>query len=177
MKSSKSERQSMLSGISIAHVIKTKMGNDYHGLFPPHFGIGLSALMSSLLSSFVLLLLFSFTWFEFSTLMVLADTALIFVLMSLLLSLIQGRASLGSIKLAQAYAIFCTVAGALWLLVVYDQFSPALLTALAWIGIVAGVIAAGLFSTQRFKQLVQYQQKVWLIRQEVIAEMKKSAAG
>ncbi|HAW92072.1 MULTISPECIES: hypothetical protein [unclassified Arsukibacterium] len=177
MKPSKSERQTMLSGISIAHAIKTKMGTDYHGLFPPHFALGLSALLSCLLSSFVLLLLFSFTWFEFSTLVMLADTALMFVLMSLLLRLIQGRASLGGIKLTQAYAVCCAVAGALWLVVVYNQYSPSLLTALAWIGIVAGVIGAVLFSTQRFKQLVQYQQKVWHIRQEVLAEMKKSSAS
>ncbi|MBV2128750.1 hypothetical protein [Arsukibacterium indicum] len=177
MRSSKSERQTMLSGISVANAIKNKMGTEYHGLFPPHFAIGLSALLSSLLSSFVLLLLFSFTLFEFSTLVMLADTALMFVLMSLLLRLIQGRASPGSIKLAQAYAVFCTVAGILWLVLFYNHFTPALLTALAWIGIVAGVTAAVLLSTQRFKQLVQYQQKVWHIRQEVLAEMKKSSAS
>ena len=76
-----------------------------------------------------------------------------------------------------AHAIFCTVAGVLWLLLVYDYFPPALLTASAWIGIVAGVIAALLFSTPRFKQLVHYQQKVWHIRLEVIAEMKKSSTS
>ena len=166
----------MLSGISIAHAIKTKMGNEYHGVFPPHFGLGLAALLSSMLSSFVLLLLFSFVLFEFSMLVVLVDTALMFVLISLLLRLIQGRAALNSIKLAQVYAVVCIATGILWLMLTDSHFPPTLLTGLAWTGIAAGVLAAVLFSTKRFRQLVQYQQKVWRIRLEVLADMKSSAA-
>lgn len=163
----------MLSGISIAHAIKTKMGNEYHGVFPPHFGLGLAALLSGMLSGFVLLLLFSFTWFEFSMLVVLVDTGLMFVLISLLLRLIQGRAAVNRIKLAQVYAVACIAIGILWLMLTGSHFSPTLLTGLAWIGIAAGVLAAVLFSTKRFRQLVQYQQKVWRIKQEVLHSLKR----
>lgn len=164
----------MLSGISVAHVIKTKMGNEYHGVFPPYFGLGLTALLSSMLSSFVLLLLFSFVLFEFSMLVVLVDTALMFVLISLLLRLIQGRAALNSIKLAQVYAVVCIAVGIVWLMLTGSHFSPTLLTGLAWTGIMAGFLSALLFSSKRFRLLVQYQQKVWRIRLEVLADMKKS---
>lgn len=162
----------MLYGTSVAHAIKTKMGNEYHGVFPPHFGLGLTALISSMLSGFVLLLLFSFVLFEFSMLVVLVDTALMFVLISLLLRLIQGRAALYSIKLAQVYAVACIAVGIVWLMLTDSHFSPTLLTGLAWTGIAAGALAAALFSTQRFRQLVQYQQKVWRIKQEVLHSLK-----
>jgi tellurite resistance protein TehA-like permease len=166
----------MLSGISIAHAIKTKMGNEYHGVFPPHFGLGLAALLSCMLSSFVLLLLFSFVLFEFSMLVVVVDTALMFILISLLLRLIQGRAALNSIKLAQVYSVACIAVGIAWLMLTDSHLSPTLLTGLAWTGIAAGVVAAFLFSTKRFRQLVQYQQKVWRVRLEVLADVKSSAA-
>lgn len=164
----------MLSGISVTHAVKTKMGKEYHGAFPPHFGLGLATLISSMLSSFVLLLLFSFVLFEFSMLVVLADTALMFVLISLLLRLIQGRAALNSIKLAQVYAVACIALGIVWLMLTDSHFLPTLLTGLAGTGIAAGVVAAVLFSTKRFRQLVQYQQKVWRIKLEVLADKKRT---
>jgi hypothetical protein len=163
----------MLSGIAIAQAIKTKMADEYHGVFPPHFGLGLAALLSSMLSSFVLLLLFSFVLFEFSMLVVLVDTALMFVLISLLLRLIQGRTALLSIKLAQAYAVLCIAAGIVWLMLTDSHFPPTLLTGLAWTGIAAGALAAVLFRTKRFRRLVQYQQKVWRIKQEVLHSLKR----
>lgn len=148
------------------------MGNKYHGVFPPYFGLGLTALISSILSGFVLLLLFSFILFEFSMLVVLVDTALMFVLISLLLRLIQGRAALNSIKLAQVYAVACIAVGIVWLMLTDSHFSPTLLTGLAWTGIAAGALAAVLFSTKRFQHLVQYQQKVWRARLEVLVRIK-----
>lgn len=104
------------------------------------------------------------------------DTALMFVLILLLLRLIQGRAAFNSIKLAQVYAVACIAVGVAWLMLTDSHFSPTLLTGLAWIGIAASVVAAVLFSTKRFRQLVQYQQKVWRIRLEVLEDMKSSAA-
>lgn len=163
----------MLSGISVAHAIKTKMGNEYHGVFPPHFGLGLVVLLSCMLSSFVLLLLVSFILFEFSMLVLLVDTALMFVLISLLLRLIQGRTALNSIKLAQIYAVACIAVAIIWLMLTDRHVSPTLLTGLAWTGIAAGVVAAVLFSTKRFRKLVQYQQKVWRIKQEVLHSLKR----
>lgn len=178
MKSSNSNGQPrILAGVSLAHAIKEKMGQDYHGLLPPHFALGLVALLSAMTAGFLLVTLFSFTFLEFSFALVIVDAVFILVLLTLLSRLIQGKASIDSIKLAQLYAVFCILLGCVWLLLSQQSVHPPLLTALAILAIVAAAIAALLFSTNRFNNLVCYQQRVLRIKQKLLEERTKSVRG
>lgn len=107
----------------------------------------------------------------------LAGAIFILVLLTLLLRLIQGKASIGSIKLAQLYSVFCILLGCVWLLLSQQSVHPPLLTALAILAIVAAAIAALLFSTNRFKKMVCYQQRVLRIKQKLLEERTKSVRG
>lgn len=172
--SQKHIKRSTLSGLSLAHAIKEMMGQDYHGLLPPHFALGLVALLSAMTASFLLVMLFSFTFLEFSFALVITGAVFILVLLTLLLRLMQGKASISSIKLAQLYAVFCILLGCVWLLLSQQSVHPPLLTALALSVIVAAAIAAFLFSTKGFKKMVCYQQRVLHIKQELLKERAKS---
>ncbi|MDP4536542.1 hypothetical protein Q3O60_10110 [Alkalimonas collagenimarina] len=41
--SQKHTKRIILSELSLAHAIKAKMGQDYHGLQPPHFALGMAS--------------------------------------------------------------------------------------------------------------------------------------
>ncbi|SEB05104.1 hypothetical protein [Alkalimonas amylolytica] len=172
--SQKHTKRSTLSGLSLAHSIKEKMGQDYHGLLPPHFVLGLVALLSAMTAGFLLVTLFSFTFLEFSFALVIADAVFILVLLTLLSRLIQGKASVVSIKLAQLYSVLCILLGCVWLLLSQQSVHPSLLTALAISAIVAAAIAAFLFSTKGFKKMVCYQHRVLRVKQELLKERTKS---
>lgn len=176
MKSSNSNGQlKILAGVSLAHAIKEKMGQDYHGLLPPHFVLGLAALLSAMTAGFLLVTLFSFTFLEFSFALVITNAVFILVLLTLLSRLIQGKSSVAGIKLAQLYSVLCILLGCVWLLLSQQSVHPPLLTALALSAIVAAAIAAFLFSTKGFKKMVCYQQRVLQIKQELLKERTKSA--
>ncbi|MEN3157707.1 hypothetical protein ABC502_04895 [Alkalimonas sp. NCh-2] len=63
MKSSNSSGQpKILAGVSLAHAIKEKMGQDYHGLLPPHFALGMVALFKLAQLYSVLCILLGCVW-------------------------------------------------------------------------------------------------------------------
>ncbi|MEE2023803.1 hypothetical protein [Alkalimonas mucilaginosa] len=172
-KSSNNSSTKKLSGRSLAQAIKAQMGSEYHGVFPPYFAIAAMAFLAAMASSFLILLICGMVWFGESQLMMLAMTAVLFVVMSLMLKPIQGQASLTSITWLQGYAVVCTTAGLIWAAVSYFLLHSQLFTVLALLASLAGLVATLLFKTRGFKELVRYQIKVRRIMLDCTARNEK----